>query len=209
MKNKKTLLITTIVCLLPILMGLAFYDQLPDQVATHFNSNGVADGYSPKAFAVFGLPAFLAVVNIIVHLAVDNDPKRDNVSKGINIISKWIAPVVSLLINPVMYLIALGKDLPIVMITSMFIGVLFIILGAYLPKCEQNYTIGIKLPWTLADAENWEKTHRLSGYLWIAGGIAVLIAAFFEWSWIFAVVLPVMVLIPMIYSFVLYKKRNN
>lgn len=107
MKSRKTLFITTILCLLPILMGIILYDQMPAQIATHFNSQGVPNGYSPKEFAVFGLPIFLAMMNLLVHGIIAQDLKKDKVSKILNEITKWIAPVLSLIINPLMYLIAI------------------------------------------------------------------------------------------------------
>ena len=107
-KDKKILIITTLVCLLPILAGIVLYSQLPATIATHFNGQGVADGYSPKAFAVFGLPAILAVVNVIAHLAIVNDPKYPYASRILTNVSKWMCPVISLIINASMYLIALG-----------------------------------------------------------------------------------------------------
>jgi uncharacterized membrane protein len=56
-------------------------------------------------------------------------------------------------------------------------GILFIVIGNYMPKTRQNYTIGIKVPWALDNEENWNRTHRLAGYLWVAGGIALVILA--------------------------------
>lgn len=90
---------------------------------------------------------------------------------------------------------------------------MFIICGNYLPKNRQNYTIGIKLPWTLHDADNWNKTHRLAGYLYIFGGILLIAGAFiFDTSSaisglslaVFVVIL--LVIVPVIYSFLLYNK---
>ena len=78
------------------------------------------------------------------------------------------------------------------------IGVLFMIIGNYLPKCKQNYTMGIKLPWTLDDEENWNRTHRFAGFLWVAGGVVIAINAFLKWEWLFLVVVFAMVLIPTI-----------
>lgn len=209
MKEKKMMIITSLVCLLPILLGVVLYPQLPEQIATHFDSHGVANGYSPKAFAVFGLPVFLAVINAICHVAIANDPKRSNSAPVIANISKWICPVCSIIINPVMYLIALGYDnMPVTMITTMLVSMLIIILGAYMPKCKQNYTIGIKLPWTLHDEENWNKTHKFAGMVWVIGGSVMLVAGLFEVMWVFGVVLAVIVVVPAVYSFVYYKKSK-
>ena len=83
------------------------------------------------------------------------------------------------------------------------------VIGNYLPKCKQNYTLGIKLPWTLDDEENWNRTHRFAGFLWVVGGVLIAINAFLEWEWLFLVVVFAMVLIPAIYSYLYYKKQKQ
>lgn len=49
-------------------------------------------------------------------------------------------------------------------------------------KIRQNYTVGIRLPWTLSSEDNWDKTHRLAGKLWIVGGVLVLFNVFLKWT---------------------------
>ena len=84
-------------------------------------------------------------------------------------------------------------------------------IGNYLPKCRQNYTVGIKLPWTLNDINNWNKTHRMAGVLWIICGILFAISAFLgrvgEVSIIILII--VMVCVPTAYSFLLYKNKRH
>ena len=87
------------------------------------------------------------------------------------------------------------------------VGVLLIALGNYLPKCKQNYTVGIKLPWTLNSEENWNRTHHLSGYLFILAGIVMTITAFIpKAAFLTLPFILIAAIIPMIYSFVLLKK---
>ena len=87
---------------------------------------------------------------------------------------------------------------------------MFIVIGNYLPKARQNYTIGIKIPWTLSDEDNWNRTHRLAGYLWMIGGIFLIIGAltgFVKINLVLAIIL-LMILVPCIYSGVLYNRRK-
>ena len=65
-QNKKLLLLTSVITLLPVFIGLFLWNQLPDSVATHFGLNNQPDGYSSKAFAVFGLPLILLAVHLVV-----------------------------------------------------------------------------------------------------------------------------------------------
>ena len=105
---------------------------------------------------------------------------------------------------------ALGVDLKVQIYAPMFCGVLFIIVGNYLPKVSQSYTVGIKLPWTLDDEENWNKTHRFAGFLWVICGILMIISAFLKIRMVNTLVfLAVMVLAPTVYSFMIYVKKQK
>lgn len=95
------------------------------------------------------------------------------------------------------------------MLCSLGIGLLLTAMGNYLPKCPPNYTVGIRLPWTLADEDNWKKTHRLGGYVMMAGGLLLTVTALTPWKAAAAVLVPAMVLIPCGYSFYLYKKSKK
>ena len=81
--------------------------------------------------------------------------------------------------------------------------------GNYLPKCRQNYTVGIKIPWTLHDEENWNHTHRMAGYLWIFGGLLMIANIFLKWDWLVFAVVMVAVVVPTIYSYLYYRKHGN
>jgi len=207
MKNKKTLVITSLICLLPIIVGALVYKRLPEMIATHFDLNGNPDGWSSRAFAVFGLPAILLAVNLLLPIMLRADPKHENMSGALVNITIWTIPVLSLICSGLTLGRALGYDVRIERVLPVFMGVLFILIGNYLPKTKQSYTMGIKLPWTLASEENWNRTHRLAGFLWVLGGVYFIVMSFIGWS-VPAFVLPlaVMVLLPIVYSYLLYRK---
>ncbi len=207
MKNKKTLVITSLICLLPIIVGALVYKRLPETIATHFDLNGNPDGWSSRAFAVFGLPAILLAVNLLLPIMLRADPKHENMSGALVNITIWAIPVLSLICSGLTLGRALGYDVRIERVLPVFMGVLFILIGNYLPKTKQSYTMGIKLPWTLASEENWNRTHRLAGFLWVLGGVYFIVMSFIGWS-VPAFVLPlaVMVLLPIVYSYLLYRK---
>jgi uncharacterized membrane protein len=207
MKNKKTLVITSLICLLPIIVGALVYKRLPEMIATHFDLNGNPDGWSSRAFAVFGLPAILLAVNLLLPFMLRADPKHENMSGALVNITIWTIPVLSLLCSGLTLGRALGYDVRIERVLPVFMGVLFILIGNYLPKTKQSYTMGIKLPWTLASEENWNRTHRLAGFLWVLGGVFFIVMSFIGWSVpAFVIPLVVMVLVPMVYSYLLYRK---
>ena len=205
-KNLKLLILTSILTLLPILAGVVLWNQLPEQMPTHWNAAGEVDGWSSKPFAVFGLPLILVAAQWLCVLATTTDPKRQNHSEKIYHLVFWIIPVLSIVLHAVTYMTVLGVGVRMEMVMPIFMGLLFVIIGNYLPKCKQSYTIGIKIPWTLNNEENWNKTHRLAGWVWVIGGIAIMLTGFFGGYVAFFVISLVMVLAPIIYSYVLYRK---
>ena len=205
-KHWKLLLITSVITLLPIMAGLILWNQLPEQMPTHWNAAGEVDGWSSKPFAVFGLPLILLAAQWLCTLGTGADPKKNNHPQKILHLVLWIIPILSVLLHTVTYAAALGKEVRMETVMPVFIGLLFAVIGNYLPKCKQNYTIGIKIPWTLNSEENWNKTHRFSGRLWVICGIAVMLTGFFGGFWVFLPIVLLMVIVPFIYSYVLYRK---
>lgn len=204
----RTCVITTIVCLLPILLGLAVYNRLPEQVAVHWGMDGQPNGWMPRHFAVWAIPAFLAVLNFICHVGVNSDPKREAQSQRLLTLSKWLPAALSLILDPIVLFIAMGAEISVELVTCCIIGVVFIVVGNYMPKCRQNYTMGIKLPWTLNDEENWDKTHRLAGPLYILAGFVFLVCGFFGWPMPILIVIAAAALVPVVYSFWLSRKTG-
>ena len=208
-KYKKAIIITSLLTLVPVLIGLVLWNQLPEQVPIHFNIQGEADGYSGKAFAVFGFPFMMLAFHLICCFASTLDPKGSNYNDKMMKLVLGICPALSILLCSAVYLFALGKGIKMGFVVSLFEGILFIIIGNYLPKCKQTYTMGIKLPWTLNDEENWNKTHRLAGKLWVIGGIVICATAVFESVFVLLGVTFLMCIIPTVYSYSLFKKKNK
>ena len=209
-KNIKGALVATLICLLPIAVGLALYGRLPQQMPTHWNIHGQVDGYSSKAFAVFGLPLLLAGINLLVWFGLNSDPKRRNIGKAVWYIGLYTAPVISVLMSSVTYLWALGyTQIPVDSVVMALVSVVFIAVGNYLPKCRQNYTSGIKLPWTLNDEENWNKTHRMAGPLWMVCGVLMLANIFLKQEWLLLAGIFAAAFAPMVYSYLLFRKKQK
>ena len=208
-KNLPKLIITSLITLIPIVIGLILWDKLPEQVPVHWDINGAVDDYATKTQAVFLMPLILVAFHWICLLGTSLDPKKQNINDKMFTLVLWIIPVISLLCNSMVYATALGHKVNVEIIMPLFMGVLFVIIGNYMPKCKQSYTLGIKLPWTLEDEENWNKTHRMAGFLWVTGGVVIMATAFLGAFWLFFVVLIPMVIVPFVYSYSLYKKNKT
>ncbi len=211
-KNLGKIIISTVVILLPMAAGIILWNKLPDTMATHFGASGKADGFSAKSFAVFGLPLIMAVLQWLGLLITAKDPKNKEQSRKAFNIALWTMPVMSVVVNALIYAIALDAEIKIEKIMPLIFGLGFIIVGNYLPKCKQNSTIGIKLSWTLADEENWNRTHRVAGIIWVIGGILMLSGVFLPIKVYLITFIPtvfLMILIPAIYSYSFYRKNGN
>ncbi len=213
-KYLPTIIITALLTLLPIALGLILWNRLPDPMPTHFDAAGEANGYMSKAVAVFALPAAMLLVHILCTVMTLIDPKRRNIDGKPFLMVLWICPVMSILVSGFMYAYALGMKVNIT--TGMFIaiGIMLIILGNYLPKCGQNYSIGIKVPWALNDEANWQATHRFGGKVYVVAGVATVILAFFVTAspvlfWVYFAVDMVACAAPAVYSYVYYLRHGK
>jgi len=150
-----TLIITTLVCLLPIAFGIYYYDQLPDSIARHFDLHGNPDGYSPKWMIIFGVPVVMAFCNIIENLA----SRSKKMPKQMVAVMSWIFPFVSIAVFTITFAFNLKGSLPFDMITfaSLLVGFIFLIVGNYVPKTPLD---AINLPELSGIADIEEATAR-------------------------------------------------
>ena len=208
--NKKLVLFTSILILLPSLVGCVFWNQLPEEIPTHFNLLGQADGYNHKMSAIFGLPTLMLLMHWLLLFIMIKDPKSSNISSKIQLLIYWIIPFVSCLSMISIFGESLGYSMMSGLLAQIFMGVVMIVIGNYLPKTHRNYIIGIRLPWTLENDENWRKTHRLAGKIWVLGGLLLFLNSFVQLYvyWVFFLTLLLVVLMPGVYSYQLSKSES-
>ncbi len=208
-KHKWLLLVTSFVTLLPIVVGLILWDSMPEQVPMHWNIHGEIDDWGSRATIVFVMPLFMLGMQWLCLLATLMDPKSKDYPGKVITLVLWICPILCNFLCLMTYTYALGCKLSVELIMPFVMGLLFVVIGNYLPKCKQNYTIGIKVPWALHDEGNWNKTHRFAGKLWVVSG-AVIMATSFLGSFVlfFAVLLP-MTIAPVIYSYVYHRQHSK
>ena len=208
-QHKKTLIFTSLIFLIPVLIGLLLWDRLPEALPSHWNIHGEADNWTPKAVAVLGFPAMLLALHWICVVALVLDPRRKNISPKMFAMTLWLCPILTLVLSSVMFAVSLDYDISVGIILPLLVGLLFVVIGNLLPKCTQNYTFGIRLPWTLASQENWNKTHRFSGKVMVLGGILCMATAFLANYLILLIILALMALLSTGYSFLYYLKHEK
>lgn len=168
----KILIITSLICIIPIIFGIVLYEKLPDQMAVHFGINNEPNEYAPKEFALFGIPIFMTLLQIVCCVFSDLlEQKRQN-KKYISIY-KWIIPIIGIVCYLTMIAYGTGINLDMRMIVCITLGILFTILGNYLPK-----TIPNKFQLTYMRKEHWEKIKRPVAYFFVIMGLLFIISTF-------------------------------
>ena len=203
MVDKKSLFVGIVICLLPILIGVYYFDVLPDQIAVHFNFKGEPDDFVSKTRAIIEMPVFFTVVQIIISLVVDFDktPK-----KGALII-KGIVPLISVLVQGGLIAYALDNNFNVTQLTAFVIGIVFIILGNYLPKKEFWGKYNFNL-FGLEKGVNEQKVIRAYALLMTFSGVAIYISGFFS-STVALVLIIVSAISSAVLPFYLVKKYKG
>ena len=211
MKNKfrfrKNSIVSIIASLaILIIFNALFYSKMPEELPTHWNFQGQVDKYSSKFDAMVMTPGFLIIMNLFLCFMLDNDPKNERQNNFLMIIGKMSMPIIMFVVYIITVLSGLGREVNTSVIISLLMGILFIAIGNYMPKVKRNYTMGIKLPWTLNSDENWRRTHRFGGICFVFMGLIFFAAPFVESEVIIYLPLTIVAVIPAIYSYYLYTK---
>ncbi|MGD9569588.1 MAG: SdpI family protein [Sedimentibacter sp.] len=195
-----------------LIIGLISYSHLPEQIPIHFNIAGDVDNYGGKIY-IFLAPIIILFMIVTAEVARNVDPKKNSYSK-FNKQYYMIFFLVSLLMLSVqLYTLAYSKNIKVLNISIFMpfaVGLLFTIIGNSMPKFKQNFYAGIRTSWSLSDEEIWFKTHRFGGKIWFIGGILMMISSILPDNikmLIFFGAVILLTLAPMIYSYVIYKKK--
>lgn len=198
----KIFIITSFVCLLPILLGLSLWDKLPETMAIHFNFYGEADGFASKGFVVFGLPIMMVALQFINCLICDINAKKYGDRVKFVTVTKWIIPVLTVLLQIITLGYGLGWDIDIRKAVSFIVGVLFVVLGNYMPKFDQVNGFNV-------DTEKSRIINRFIGYETVIMGLLFIISIFFPpiFSLICLFLLIPYVIIGIVYAIIVARQK--
>ncbi len=213
MKFKKTDILAVLVLAATLIQLIIIYPSLPEKVVTNWGFDGqVSYGGKGTVWVLYGLNVFMMIMFFII-------PKIDPKGKSYQKIDGFYTSfrlVMVIFISAMLEIVILSANNPyrfnvgkIVMIS---VSLLFIFIGNYLPKCKQNYTMGIKNMWTLADERVWRDTHRIGGVVFVLSGVVSAVLGFILpeniYSMVFFAIVFVPLIITFIYSYFSYKKYN-
>jgi uncharacterized membrane protein len=215
MTTKTTTIITLVLIGLAVLAGALLWNQLPDQMASHWNANDEVDGTMSKFWGVSMMP-LITLGMLVLFLVLPNvDPLKANIAQFRESFNLFILVIVAfmLYVHGLTLAWSLGyQDFRMSAAMLPFMGVLFIAVGWMLKKAKRNFFIGIRTPWTLSSDTVWDKTHRLGSSLFMASGALAIVGGFFGGMaafWLTFIPLIGSSLFLVVYSYVLYRGETK
>ncbi len=209
-------MLVLILIVLPPVYLLKVYPSLPPIIPTHFGIDGKPNGFSEKHQMIW-LILIMSLLSAGVYLLIRNLPKIDpkktaSMSAGN---TQKIAVAAVALLSAVMICMLYSSSQGTLSFSRMFnplMGIFFIVVGNLMYNIKPNYFVGIRIPWTLENENNWRATHHMAGKLWFIGGIIITISALLlpaqAGEYFFMGGTLILALAPIIYSFI-YFKRNK
>jgi len=202
--------ITILLILLSFSIGIYFYPQMPDTIASHWNSQGEVDGYMSKFWGLFLMPIISLFLFFLFLFIPRIDPLKENIKK----FKKYFDSFILLLFVFLFYLYLLtiswnlGLRFNMVQFLVPAFGILFLYCSKLIEKAERNWFIGIRNPWTLSNDEVWKKTHQVGSQLFRIAGFIAFGGLVLPDIAIFLVIFPALFFVFYInlYSYFEYKK---
>lgn len=175
-----------------IMLGLSVWamGQLPagEQFATHWDANGVANGFSGRATVLWMMPGMAVGLSLLLALVPQLDPRKKNLLRSsMPYLIVWVGTIIILGFAHFMIVLSatgtisitdVGGGSGMIKALTIILGGFFAALGAVMGKIRPNWFMGIRTPWTLSSDLSWDKTHRLTGWMFLATGLVTIISAF-------------------------------
>ena len=217
MKTSNLIHVLSIIVLVcaPFVYAAFIWDELPERVATHFGIDGKPDAYGSKTQALIPI-VILMVVGLGVYFLITNiekvDPKRAKQASK-DTFGKMAMLTLMLMSSISLYIVHSTLNSGTGNFLFVLMGLFFAAMGNLMHSVQPNYFVGLRLPWTLANDENWRKTHQLAGKLWFGGGLLIAVTSLFlsaQFSMIFMLgAITLMCLIPTVFSYRMFKKSAS
>jgi len=212
-KTLKTEILSIFMLVLSFAASVYFYMHFPAQVPIHWNYDGQANGWGSAGFAAFFLPLFNLILYLLLTFIPMIDPKKENIAEFGEVYSLF--KTVFVFVMTALYFMVsysgMGYQVPVAVYVPLLVGLLFIFIGYLLKRAKQNWTIGIRTPWTLSSEAVWNKTHQMAGKYFIIAGIIIGLEGLLPvWLRITAFVLAIiLVIVPVVYSYFLFIKEQK
>lgn len=206
--SKWKIIVSMITIAMTAMVGIFLWDQLPEQIAVHFNVNNEPDSFMSKAAAIFGIPAGLMAIQLLCLLDTHIQMKKYGKNRKILPYIIWLVPAIAMFVMGSIIMFSLDIKFNLTLFVTVFLGVLFVILGNVMPKVTQNMIFGIRIYWTLKNEDNWFHTHRVGGFVFVIGGILLIFSSLLNNVYVTAGLVLATAIIPVVYSWVYALKHK-
>ena len=210
---RKSEIIIIAIILLSFAVGIYYYPQMPDRIASHWNAQGQVDGYMSKFWGLFLMPIISLGLLLLFILIPGIDPLRSNIQQFRKYFDGFVVLIMVFLFY--LYLLTIfwntGSRFNIIAFLSPAFAILFYYSGILIENTKRNWFIGIRTPWTLSSDRVWDRTHKIAGKLFKIAGMVALAAIFFETAAIFFIIVPVIIIsiYAIAYSYFEYQKETR
>jgi uncharacterized membrane protein len=192
-------------------MAIVSWAGAPDRIPVHWDFSGTADRYGGKFEGLAGPPLLAIGIYLLLLFAPRIDPRRAHYDAFAGPYAVIRTSVVALIfgIDLMLHLMIRGRAVPVNVVIPAGVGLLFVVLGAYLPRVQSNWFVGVRTPWTLSSEESWKRTHDLAGWLFMASGAATLATALLRPAWSVGVLIGggvVTAVVSIVYSYIVWKR---
>jgi uncharacterized membrane protein len=199
------------IILLDIVLGICFYPQMPEKMASHWNIRGEVDGYISKFWGLFLTPLISAGLALLFLAIPRIDPLKANIEKFRKYYDGFIILFFVFLFSIDLQVILwnLGVEISPNVMLPIGIGILFFYLGILSEHSKRNWSIGIRTAWTLSSEQVWDKTNKVGGKLLKIAGVITSVGVFFQKYMLFFIIIPVVVaaIYAIIYSYIEYQRE--
>jgi len=213
---KKALLVNLVIALACVAVALLVRDRVPDPMPSHWSAGGRPDGFLPREIGLFLAPGLIVVLSLLVVGLLQLDPRREHVAASATGVAVILVSL-ALFLGGIHVLLLRAALRPGHRLEEsallVLLGLLFVALGAAMPRLRSNFFAGFRTPWTLSSERNWELTHRFGAWSMAAGGLLVIgVAAVLPPRARFPVVIGVLIvaaLLPVLYSYLRYRRDRR
>ena len=195
--------------------GLLLWNQLPDQMASHWDANDQVNGYISKFWGVFLMPLITLGLFLLFLVIPSIDPLKANIAQFRDVFNLFITLMAAFLlyVHGLTLRWNLGyTDFGMSRAMLPAMGILFFFIGYMLRRAKRNFFIGIRTPWTLSSDKVWDETHRLGSVLFMIAGLFAFVGSFFGGTtafWFLFVPIIGSTLITLVYSYVVYQQETR
>lgn len=199
------------IIILSFVIGIYYYPQMPDKLASHWNAQGEVNGYTSKFWGLFLMPIISVGLLLLFTLIPRIDPLKSNIQQFRQYFDGFVVLIMVFLFY--LYLLTifwnLGYTFNMITFLSPAFAILFYYTGILIENAKRNWFIGIRTPWTMSSDKVWDKTHKIGGKLFKIAGILAILAIFFESYAILIIVVPVIIvsIYTVVYSYFEYQKE--